>query len=488
LKGIEIETPAKKTGHYCNRFFFMVFGTACLFTFSFMLTVGGIDRHFGKTYKNPYFLAVYLLVTLLFLVGLPLLKKTEVRKAINITLIVVVLLWSGCLLYMANQVVTDKYYFDVIAVVGLAMHAALLFQWNLHFALNKVENAGRIIWVSTLISVALVLLFLNNSFILPLPLVCALPLIAAVCCWWIEISYSSNPASEHSVESIEAYDKTFFDANQESSRTRILFFSVRIELSVLYGVAAGSFSTVVGHPQSNELVALIVAVLALVCLLIPKLIYRQKPMPNGLVVALPVFLVIGIIAVYLGSDVRTLSRIAVGVAWLVGHVFFFSQLPTYREMTKMNLVKFAYIEKITILVPYTATAIITQYIFDAFDIYDSFANQVDLAIVYYMLMMVVIYCIALLRHLLLYFPKQQRPLPSPEPLEEAEVLRAICTRYALTKRESEVLAYLAKGYSRLYIEKKLYISKGTAKTHIFHIFQKLQVTSQDELIELVEQV
>jgi DNA-binding NarL/FixJ family response regulator len=245
---------------------------------------------------------------------------------------------------------------------------------------------------------------------------------------------------------------------------------------------------VVGHPESNELVALIVAVLALVCLLIPRLVYRQRPMPNGLVVALPVFLVIGIIAVYLGSDVRTLSRIAVGVAWLVGHVFFFSQLPTYREMTKMNLVKFAYIEKITILVPYTATAIITQYIFDAFNIYDSFASQVDLAIVYYMLMMVVIYCIALLRHLLLYFPKQQKPLPSPEQLEEAEVLRAICAKYALTKRESEVLAYLAKGYSRLYIEKKLFISKGTAKTHIFHIFQKLQVTSQDELIELVEQV
>lgn len=60
-------------------------------------------------------------------------------------------------------------------------------------------------------------------------------------------------------------------------------------------------------------------------------------------------------------------------------------------------------------------------------------------------------------------------------------------RYGLTKREGEVLSYLAKGYSRPYIEKKLYISKGTAKTHIFHVFQKLGVSSQDELLDLVDQ-
>ena len=57
----------------------------------------------------------------------------------------------------------------------------------------------------------------------------------------------------------------------------------------------------------------------------------------------------------------------------------------------------------------------------------------------------------------------------------------------LTPREHDVLALLASGYSRPYIAKTLYLADGTVKTHIRHIYGKLGVNSQDELIEFVRQ-
>lgn len=56
----------------------------------------------------------------------------------------------------------------------------------------------------------------------------------------------------------------------------------------------------------------------------------------------------------------------------------------------------------------------------------------------------------------------------------------------LTPRECDVLALLASGYSRPYIAKTLYLADGTVKTHIRHIYAKLSVNSQDELIEQVD--
>ena len=58
--------------------------------------------------------------------------------------------------------------------------------------------------------------------------------------------------------------------------------------------------------------------------------------------------------------------------------------------------------------------------------------------------------------------------------------------YMLSKREAEVLQLLAKGNNAAAIQNKLYISEGTAKTHIRHIYRKLDVHSQQELIRLVE--
>ena len=62
----------------------------------------------------------------------------------------------------------------------------------------------------------------------------------------------------------------------------------------------------------------------------------------------------------------------------------------------------------------------------------------------------------------------------------------VADTYLLSRRETDVLYLLAKGRNVGYIKEKLYISEGTAKTHVHHVYKKLNVHSQQELIALIE--
>lgn len=73
------------------------------------------------------------------------------------------------------------------------------------------------------------------------------------------------------------------------------------------------------------------------------------------------------------------------------------------------------------------------------------------------------------------------------PLErdlDAQCARAI-ERYALTPRESEIVRLLAQGRSIAIICEQLVVSKNTVKTHVKNIYLKMDVHSQQELIDRV---
>ena len=62
----------------------------------------------------------------------------------------------------------------------------------------------------------------------------------------------------------------------------------------------------------------------------------------------------------------------------------------------------------------------------------------------------------------------------------------VANTYLLSRRETEIMFFLAKGHNAAYIQEKLYVSEGTAKTHIRHVYKKTNVHSQQELMRLVE--
>lgn len=57
------------------------------------------------------------------------------------------------------------------------------------------------------------------------------------------------------------------------------------------------------------------------------------------------------------------------------------------------------------------------------------------------------------------------------------------TPKCLTKRQEEVLSLLSSGKSNTWIARQLSISEATLKTHIRHIYEELNVSNRDELLE-----
>ena len=69
--------------------------------------------------------------------------------------------------------------------------------------------------------------------------------------------------------------------------------------------------------------------------------------------------------------------------------------------------------------------------------------------------------------------------PSPGPIPDGETNSPLDV---LTPRESDVLAYLAKGYGTDNIAQALFIAPNTVRNHIQNIFQKLQIHSRAEAV------
>ena len=74
---------------------------------------------------------------------------------------------------------------------------------------------------------------------------------------------------------------------------------------------------------------------------------------------------------------------------------------------------------------------------------------------------------------------------------ESELFEARCAAvaklYQLSPRETEILGFLAKGRNAAYIQEELFISPHTVKSHIYNIYRKLDIHSQQKLMDFVEQ-
>lgn len=77
----------------------------------------------------------------------------------------------------------------------------------------------------------------------------------------------------------------------------------------------------------------------------------------------------------------------------------------------------------------------------------------------------------------------------PHPVSDSttdERCRMLAESRGLSGREAEILGYLARGRSQPYIRDELVLSKNTVATHVKHIYQKLDVHSRQELLDLFE--
>nr|WP_244902592.1 helix-turn-helix transcriptional regulator [Raoultibacter timonensis] len=73
------------------------------------------------------------------------------------------------------------------------------------------------------------------------------------------------------------------------------------------------------------------------------------------------------------------------------------------------------------------------------------------------------------------------------PPSDESIFEMIAEDYSLTRREAEVLPYLARGRSAKVIADALYVSENTIRTHTRRILEKTDLHSKQQLIDLIEQ-
>lgn len=64
-------------------------------------------------------------------------------------------------------------------------------------------------------------------------------------------------------------------------------------------------------------------------------------------------------------------------------------------------------------------------------------------------------------------------------------LEIFCAQYELTVRQKEIIGLVIEGHSNKEIGQLLNITEGTVKTHIYNIFKKSDITSRNQLMQLV---
>lgn len=85
-------------------------------------------------------------------------------------------------------------------------------------------------------------------------------------------------------------------------------------------------------------------------------------------------------------------------------------------------------------------------------------------------------------------PKRAAEHPAADaPPSDESVFEMIAEDYSLTRREAEVLPYLARGRSAKVIADALYVSENTIRTHTRRILEKTDLHSKQQLIDLIEQ-
>lgn len=88
--------------------------------------------------------------------------------------------------------------------------------------------------------------------------------------------------------------------------------------------------------------------------------------------------------------------------------------------------------------------------------------------------------------------EEASPLPSQQPIPPSRdrlietACQSLAADHGLTNREHEVMGMLARGHNGYHIRDELGLSYNTVKTHVQRIYRKLDVHSQQELIDLVE--
>jgi DNA-binding CsgD family transcriptional regulator/heme/copper-type cytochrome/quinol oxidase subunit 4 len=188
---------------------------------------------------------------------------------------------------------------------------------------------------------------------------------------------------------------------------------------------------------------------------------------------------------FLDSGVEALSGSAAMLTWVVWCTFSAVQLSEYKERLAMSELDACLIDKVVLGI----SLAVGCAAYGAIDAFAPSALAGRLAPVVILCVLGVLAVGTALTIALLVSERQEDETRSrmsrTRRRQLDELYDRIAQEYALSTRERQVVELLAEGHTSSYIQDELGISQGTAKAHIAHIYQKLDVHRKDDLLRFI---
>jgi DNA-binding CsgD family transcriptional regulator len=381
----------------------------------------------------------------------------------------------GCLLFLVYYAAEGLRIPELIiaseTILGFGM-GILMQLWSLRFANTGIRDSIGTTCSSVLLSVAFY--FVGVSLPIPMAsiLYCIYPLVSCLC---------------SSLVRDDGSDKVMSSVDTITVRLPwIGFWTTRFLYGLVIGVVVGLAHSQTVEPVLSDSVKTIcgvVGVLALLLIIVGFLSKFRASIEAYWLPGIPFVVLMVFSILFLGLGFTHLVYICIVFSWVCFMVLSSMQIANFRMLFGMKATDIAFREKTVVFLAWTFGSFIGVYLgtllgdrLDAADVIAlSFSGILLFATV-----------IALSRYSsqlkeLDYFKRAPQNLSA---LVASRCHRLAIT-YSLTPREEEIMTLLAQGRSGRYITGELVISEGTFKTHYYHIYQKLGIHKNQELIDMV---
>jgi DNA-binding CsgD family transcriptional regulator len=285
----------------------------------------------------------------------------------------------------------------------------------------------------------------------------------------------------------EALTITDRSMRKEAQGIALVFFSIR----AFVGTCSGAITCLVAFVSPSVLsqksplfgIACCVIVGALVALIKKRKDIECMP----LLTTMPLVLFFGLITLYVGNNgslYDALQVLAVPTLWLAWTILSSVQNSEMKEAIGMSETLLSFLDKgvknlflvIGFLVAYICVMSVGS------ETVASSLGQFSLAAVVILLILVTYFLVRLSN-----VKERGKALESSPTVEKEieEICKSIARDYKLSQREEEILELLARGHAQPYICEYFVLAPGTVKSHVTHIYRKLNIGKRESLFTII---
>lgn len=438
-----------------------------------LLPKGGSQAGLGSSAYDPSFATYVLFLCLAALVGTAALARFRFATQGSQRALAVVAFAAGALSFALSffvGIVPHHAYvpFDLAwAFIRAIETAGLMLLWGLAFASLDKRTAGQTVILTVLCTMFLYCCLLGLHVQIPQARLTQVAYLASALFLLSGRVTFLNKARERAAGQRRSIGSFY------ASRAAFGFFS-------------GLIGSLMAHVEVRQSDALIIASMAIIIGLLFACFFSK----DGLYTALPVFplIVAGLLFLpFLSTGMDAAGGAASSIIWTSWIVLTSFQLSDLKERYGMSEVEVCFSEKAALAVAWAAGMTLGRF---AMDMRPSGAADGQIVVyasiaVAYTAVLYAIYSI-----FRLVYTRKEAELRNAMAMSEAERMERIYDdivgEFGLSARERQVMAMLAQGYTRTFIKDELVISEGTARAHIAHVYQKLDVHKKDELLNLIK--